>query len=314
MGLKSALIPLLCYNLDIMPGRGRPRKNPVPAPQAKAAKQVVAPAVSQAPNKNALFFIEQSEGGIGRKDINLVEKALEGRSGDLLYLILQTYGGDVYSAVKIMRILQFKFKEIKIIIPDFVYSSGTIMALGGDKIFLDVDACIGPLDKPMENPRDGSDISSLDITNTLTNLASTIESIATAFYRSLRNDGKIKLSKIEAAKLAYDSSLNIVNPIINKIDPYFLQSGYRQTQIGLRYAVDMLTSRMKAKNIREAISTALSLVNNYPAHSYGIYRDEAKYVLNLEIENLESMIEWINLKTKFDALKTSLNTIEFMLF
>ncbi|HUD09987.1 MAG TPA: hypothetical protein VMR77_04280 [Patescibacteria group bacterium] len=297
-----------------MPGRGRPRKNPIPAPQIQATTPVAATVVVQAPPKNVLFFIDQTEAGIGRRDIELVEKVLDGKSGDLLYLVLQTYGGDVYSAVKIMRILQFKFKEIKVIIPDFVYSSGTIMALGGDTLYFDVDACIGPLDKPMENPRDGSDISSLDITNTLTNIASTIESIATSFYGSLRVDSKIKLSKIEAAKLAYESAVNIVNPIINKIDPYFLQSGYRQTQIGLRYAVDMLASRMKRNNIKEAVDTALDLVNKYPAHSYGIYREEAKYSLNLETENLETLAEWGTLKVKFDTLKKSSNAIEFMVF
>ena len=300
-----------------MPGKGRPKKsNPIPARNNPSSIRAVSTSSVSKRNtpKNVLYFIERTINGISQKDIDSVEASLKGKSGELLYLVLHTYGGDIYSAVKIMRILQYKFKEIRVIIPDFVYSSGTIMALGTDVIYLDVDACIGPLDKPMENPRDGSDISSLDITNTLTNLASTIDSIAGKFYETLRKEGKIKLSKIEAAKLAYETASNTVNPIINKIDPYFLQSGYRQTQIGLNYAIDMLISRMMKAEIRKAVKTAFSLVNDYPAHSYGIYREEARASLGLKVENLESLREWSQFEPKFKLLKRTPNSIEFMIF
>lgn len=304
-----------------MPRTGRPRKNPAPAQYQQSAIVTSAnqttPIAPKSVAKNVLYFIECSDDGIVQSQVETIESKLGTNTGDLLYLVLHTYGGDIYSAVKIMRILQHKFKQIKIIIPDFVYSSGTIMALGGDEIHMAVDASIGPLDKPLENPSDGSDISSLDITQALSNLASTTKSIANTFYKDLRNperdpDG-IKLSKLDAAKLAFDTATKIISPIVDKIDPYNLQSGFRQAQIGFNYAVDMLYSRMMKSNITQAVRTSYRLVNDYPSHGYGIYRDEAISRLKLNVQNLEGLPEWVTFESKFKELKRKTQVIEYVI-
>lgn len=307
----------------IMPrGRGRPRNNPTPAQPHQtvttSASSTVPIALSSPTPKNVLYFIECSDGGIAPSLVDAIENKLDGVSGDLLYLVIHTYGGDVYSAVKIMRILQHKFKEIRIIIPDFVYSSGTIMSLGGDKIYMAVDASIGPLDKPLEHPNDGSDISSLDITQALTNLASTTKSIGNTFYKNFRSsDGDpegIKLSKHHAAQLAFETATKIINPIVEKIDPYNLQRGFRQAEIGFNYAADMLNSRMMKTSFRQSLLTSYKLVNDYPSHGYGIYRDEVKSVLKLTVENLEDLVEWSTFEPKFKDLKRWKQKIEYMVF
>lgn len=292
-----------------MPRRGRPRRNnPTPAPSTAP------PATATPVPKNVLYFIECTDDGIRSKQVDTIESKLDGITGDLLYLVLHTYGGDVYSAVKIMRILQHKFKQIKVIIPDFVYSAGTIMSLAGDEIHMAVDASIGPLDKPLENPSDGSDISSLDVTQALTNLASTSNSIAKTIYEELRKPGEIKISKLEAAKLAFDTSTKIISPIVSKIDPYNLQSGFRQAQIGFNYAVDMLYSRMMKNSIRQAVRTSYKLVNDYPSHGYGIYRDEARDTLKLNVHHLENLLDWATFEIKFQELKKTSQVIEFVIF
>lgn len=271
----------------------------------------VAPTTTPITKKRVLYFIECSEGGILPKHVDEIEAKLDKSSGDLLYLVLHTFGGDIYSAVRIMRILQYKFKEIKVIVPDFVYSSGTIMSLGGDEIHMAVDASIGPLDKPLEHPTDGSDISSLDMTQALTNLASTSTSIANSIYFKLRK-GNMKLSKAQATKLAFETATKIITPIVDKIDPYNLQQGFRQAQIGLSYAIDMLLTKMMAVNVKEAMDTSRKLVNDYPSHDYGIYRDEAKFWLMLKIHNLEDLPEWTIFESRFKELKRKLHVIEYL--
>ncbi len=255
-------------------------------------------------NKHVLFFIVCTNEGILPKHVEIIENKLKNISGNVLYLILYTVGGDIYSAVKIMRILQSKFKEIKVIIPNYAYSSGTIMSLGGDEIYMAVDATLGPLDKPLEHPTDGSEISSLDITQTLTNLASICISTASSIYTKLREDGSdMKLSKTQAAKLSLNTATKIISPITNKIDPYSLQRGFREAKIGLYYAIDMLVSRMMKTDVSQAIKTSRSLVDNYPSHGYGIFREEAQDVLKLNIHNLESFTEWTQLESKYKDLK-----------
>lgn len=282
----------------------RPRKNATanPTPQPTPTAPVVQPAI---PQSNVLFFIVCDEPGITPAQVDIVESKLQNVSGDKLFLVIHTYGGDVYSAVRIMRIIQSKFKKIAIILPDYAYSSGTIMSLGGDEIHMAVDATLGPLDKPLEHPSDGSPISSLDVTQTLTNLASICSSTAAEINAQLRSSGSdLRLSKNEAAKLAYDTAVKLVIPIIDKIDPYNLQRGFREAKIGFYYAIDMLMSRMMQSNIRQAVDTAHKLVNDFPSHGYGIFRDEAQSTLKLNIHHLESLPEWATIEPKFKELKS----------
>lgn len=293
---------IACYT-----GRNMPRNNRVKVRNMNASEEISQKLESDSQPEiplNVLYFIECSESGISEIHVETLEQVLRDVEGqDQLYLVLHTFGGDVYSAVRIMHILQSKFKRISILIPDYAYSSGTIMSLGSDEIYMAIDATIGPLDKPLENLKDGSSISSLDITQLLPNLASICSSTAAGIYSQMRNE--MKLPKLEAAKLAFNTAAKIIIPIVDKIDPFNLQSGFRQSKIGLFYAIDMLGSRMMKGNTRQAIETSRRLVNNYPSHGYCIFRDEAKFSLKLNIHMLENLTEWQRIELKFKILKAS---------
>jgi hypothetical protein len=254
---------------------------------------------------NVLYFIQNKRGGINQYDVDAVENNLKNVTANKeLFLVLYTRGGDIYSAVKIMKILQDKFTEIKIVIPDYAYSAGTIMALGGNKIYMDVDATLGPLDKPMEHFSDGSNISSLDITKTLSNIASICTSIGIYTYSLLRDEeDDLRLGKELASRIAFDTAAKLVCPITEKIDPFNLQRGFRESKIGYLYAKDMLKSRMMANNSPQAEVTSNSFVNDYPSHGYGIFRQELKDKLKLDVVPLEELLEWSKIKSEYNTLK-----------
>jgi len=172
---------------------------------------------------------------------------------------------------------------------------------------------LGPLDLPMEHPADGSQISSLDITNTLSNLSSICTSIATTIYAKLREDNSnFKLGKTEASKISFDTATKIISPIVSKIDPYYLQRGYRETRIALYYSIDLLTVRMMKDNFYQALDTSSALVNNYPSHGYGIFRDEAKNTLKLNVSNLENLKEWKLFEPTFNKVKDKTRYIKYL--
>lgn len=274
-------------------------------PASKTVQTVSASAPVQKQDVNILYFIETSKQGINPNHTKVIQRQLENITGDKLFLLLHTYGGDIYSAVKIMKILQNKFKEIIVIIPEYAFSSGTVMALGCDEIQMGVSSTLGPLDLPMEHPKEGSIISSLDITNTLTNLASICTSIGMQVYKELRKDDEdLKLGKDFASKLAFETATKIVHPIIDKIDPFNLQRGYREAKIGLSYAIDLLYSRMMKGNITQALETSSALVNDYPSHGFGIFKEEAENVLKLKIKAMESEPVWLAISQNFNTLKT----------
>ena len=63
-----------------------------------------------------------------------------------LAIILQTNGGYSSTAEKLVRRMRRDYKEIYFIIPNYAMSAGTILALSGDKIFMDIDSALGPID------------------------------------------------------------------------------------------------------------------------------------------------------------------------
>lgn len=265
-----------------------------------ATQQITAAQTNQPNKKIKVLFFSVCKTSISDKYLTQVKNQVTGKDDSLLFLVIHTYGGDAYSAVRIVRILQKTFKKISVIIPDMAISAGTLMSLGGDEIWMDQESRLGPLDLPIEHPSDGSRISSLDVTNTLSNIASFYTSTSLNLFNKISND--IGLKKSEAAKLAFESALGIIEPVTRQIDPYHLQKSFREIKIAYFYAIDLLSSRMMKGDFAQAVKTSRSLVNDFPAHEYAIFRDEAKDSLKLNISHIENLQEWGMIKPEFDKL------------
>lgn len=61
-------------------------------------------------------------------------------------LILHTPGGLVLAAELIARALSLHKAEVRVIVPHYAMSGGTLIALAADKILLDTNAALGPVD------------------------------------------------------------------------------------------------------------------------------------------------------------------------
>lgn len=263
------------------------------------------------------FLIFVAEGGkqrsIDNACLKIVENELTDKSGEELFFVLQTDGGDPFSAVAIMNILRSKFKRLYVLIPDKAKSAGTLMSLGTDIIYMQTKSALGPLDLPMEHPKDNSRISALDFSNAISTLSTLSQSIAKKIHEILRDEEEgIVLSKTEAAKLAFKTATDFVAPIVQQIDPYHLQKSYRELGIARNYAVDLLLKGMMKKNILQAYRTARSLVHNYPVHEYSIFSEEAKTTLKLKVEDLELLPEWKLIKADFDEHNKKWRSIKYI--
>lgn len=236
------------------------------------------------------------------EDIEAQLTAVSHGAGGTLYLVIQTNGGSPFAAVSILNVLQSKFEKIYAVIPKYAMSAGTLMALGTDKIYMGVRSALGPLDLPIEHPKDGSRISALDIKNAAAEIATLSDLIARKRYKILRRDEGIVLSRFEAAKIAFETATELVRPIIDKIDPFHLNKSTRELRIARDYAIDLLTSRMMRGNFEKALDTATNFVNIYPVHEYSIFAKEAKNLLGLTIGDLDSLEEW-------NIIKSDVNTV-----
>ncbi len=285
--------------------RGRSRTT-IPA-QVRAPSNNPTPATTTNPGppptvtlQVLMFIVDEPKKSINKESLRKVERALENVQGDKLYLVIQTRGGDPFSAVRIMKVIHKKFREVISIVPSHAMSAGTLMALGTNKIYMQAKSMLGPLDLPSEHPNDGSWISALDFRNTITTLAGLSDTIADVRYKFLRN--KCGLGKKDAAKEALSTATHFMEPIVKQIDPYHLQKSVRELKIGWWYAYDLLVARMMATNPSQAWDTAKTLVNDFPAHDYGIFSNDARLLLSLAIEDLDTLAEWRVIKPVFDTI------------
>ena len=186
------------------------------------------------------------------------------------------------------KIQRTKYKEIIGVIPDFAYSAATLMLLGTNKLLVSPEGYMGPIDKPLEHAESGSAISALDVTQSVSNLASLVATNAVMFYKELRGPESSmpeSISKKEAVEIAWRSAIDLACPLIEKIDPVLLQKSYRDLRIGLYYGLDLLSDAM-ISNRSTAYRVVQQLVNGFPSHGYAIFREEMQQ-LGLIVDHFE---------------------------
>lgn len=76
------------------------------------------------------------------KVVSIIEK-FKGKPFDL---ILHTPGGTVFFSMMISRIMKNYPSEIRVFVPSYAASGGTLLTFSGHKIFMDKNACLTPVD------------------------------------------------------------------------------------------------------------------------------------------------------------------------
>ena len=260
------------------------------------------PQVPPLTQKKAFLYMIFRDQSIQPDTVNAIKKEIKASTIKELNLVINSGGGDTYSAVKIIRILRSKFTKITALVPYRAMSAATLILLGTDEIFMSEESQLGPLDLPMEHPVDGSRISSVDVVNTLSSLSTTMMSNADSMYKYLREDleNGEKIGKHKSIELALQYSTKLILPITEKIDPYHRQVAYRKLRIAQWYAYDLLRTKM-IKDPDQAWITARKFVYNFPDHSYAIFREEAKDTLRLTIKDATHYRSWDEICNEVNA-------------
>ncbi len=183
-------------------------------------------------------------------------------------LILYTKGGETLTAWSLVNLLRQFCDELEIIVPSKCLSSGTIMALGADKILMTKQATLGPIDPSLTTPL-----------NPIVNINGQ-ENISPVSVEDIK--AYLSLAKDELGIKNPEDALNILLKLSDKVHPLVLGSVYRaQTQI------QMLARRLLNFQISDA-ATVDKIVNflcsDSGSHDYTISRREATNELGLNIE------------------------------
>ncbi|WP_211213748.1 SDH family Clp fold serine proteinase [Desulfomonile tiedjei] len=68
-----------------------------------------------------------------------------------LIFFINTPGGSVEAAEKMVEIMRYYYAEIFFVVPDAAMSAGTILCMSGDRIYMDYSSALGPIDPQVWN-------------------------------------------------------------------------------------------------------------------------------------------------------------------
>lgn len=227
------------------------------------------------------------------KVFELLKKKKEYKKTLLIYL--DTAGGNVYSAIKIMDILRAKYpNSIDVAVAQEAKSSGTIICLAADSIIMSSISELGPLDKPLFHPeKEKTVISALDIVRSLDRMIKTAIDKEIELAKSLSKE--FNLSNEKALELAGRSIAELMSPMICKEDSKIYNQASRLLDIAKIYTRELLEKHrfkgVESTKLRKAISSLIAdkLVWSYPDHGFAIRRVEAKENLLLAVKNAEGL-------------------------
>lgn len=129
--------------------------------RARYQRQELITAIQDRTGRNLISYVAESA-ALVRDDVvplmDLLHKVPVGASIDFL---LHTTGGDIDAADKIVRILRRRVGssgELRVVVPDFAKSAGTLVAIGADLIVMSDSSDLGPIDPQIVSRDSGGNI------------------------------------------------------------------------------------------------------------------------------------------------------------
>jgi hypothetical protein len=185
-------------------------------------------------------------------------------------LILVTGGGDPDAAYRIARHLRLRYSHVRVLVPGFCKSSGTLIALAADAITMGDYGELGPLDIQIPKHDDvGVLDSGLTATTALDVLRNESYSTFDKVFQEIKKRSRGQISFKTATEIAASLTIGLYTPISAQIQAMHLGEIERASRITEYYG-----RRLASENVREdAIET---LANGFPSHSFVIDRGEAR--------------------------------------
>ena len=75
-----------------------------------------------------------------------VDNVRKSSEQDHLVVVLETNGGLMETAERLVSVMRTHYKRVSFVIPNYAYSAGTVLALSGDRIYMDHYSVLGPID------------------------------------------------------------------------------------------------------------------------------------------------------------------------
>lgn len=192
-------------------------------------------------------------------------------------LVIDSPGGYAQSAYQIARLIQRHAGSFTAIIPRYAKSAATLVALGAERVYMGVDAEIGPLDAQMWDQEREEPGSALDEVQAL-------DQLHTVALEQL--DEMMVLLQLRTPKrtdtllpIACRFATDMMAPLLDKVDTVHYARQSRILKVAEDYAVRLAGA---TRPQHEAERIARTLVRAYSEHGFVIDRTEANQILGVE--------------------------------
>jgi ATP-dependent protease ClpP protease subunit len=242
----------------------QPKTIPVPSQsplfhsiqQARYSRQELLRTIERYTSTRVIAYVAAPGSSISSFDIPPFADLLHDiQKGDSLDLVLQTPGGDVDQAERIVMMCRKKIGEgvpFRVIVPDSAKSAGTLIALASDEIIMGFCSELGPIDPVITVTTANGENMTRPAQSFLDGLAEIVQSV-----------GEASLSP------AYF-------PLLDKLDPALIDFCKKAIQRSERFASEFLKKYMLANDHVKADEVARILNDSHAHLSHGAVIDAEK--------------------------------------
>jgi hypothetical protein len=190
-----------------------------------------------------------------------------------LAVVIQTGGGSIEVAERIVRTIRHHFDEVIFLIPDVALSAGTILVMSGDAILMDYFSCLGPIDPQVE--RNGKLVPALSYLEQFNRL------VAKSSQGMLTTAELALLNKLDLAELhTFEQAVNLsVDLLVEWLATYKFKDWTETATRGIPVTADMRENRARD------IAVALNDHRRWRSHGRGIAMRTLIGELNLIVDD-----------------------------
>ena len=190
-----------------------------------------------------------------------------------LAVVIQTGGGSIEVAERIVGTIRHHFNEVIFLIPDVALSAGTILVMSGDAILMDYFSCLGPIDPQVE--RNGKLVPALSYLEQFNRL------VAKSSQGMLTTAELALLNKLDLAELhTFEQAVNLsVDLLVEWLATYKFKDWTKTATRGIPVTADMRENRARD------IAVALNDHRRWRSHGRGIAMRTLIGELNLVVDD-----------------------------
>lgn len=196
-----------------------------------------------------------------------------GEQIETINILLDSPGGSLDSAFKIVRYLTCYARELNLYVPRRAKSASTLLALGATRIFLSRFAELGPLDTQIFDPRNPvAYVSALDCYQSVDHVRNFGITTMSEALKQLSADAGVQVPLVDLLGAASAFAIGAIDPMLRGVRTLDFGAWGRSLKIGEKYAQMLLRDH----HPKAAENIAARLVYDYTHHLFPIDYREAK--------------------------------------